>query len=338
MPKEDRKLSGVRKMQNKVIKNNLSTWLAKYGTFTAVILITVSFILFIPNFASISNFKSLMYQISMLAIVATGLTVVFSVGETDLSTGANVSLAGVLVAYLMVKGVSPVLAIGLTLLMGILIGLLNGVMIGYLRVPALLGTFVTSIIALGINYLLGNGSSIRITEEISGKFFLSLGGGYLLGIPIPFIIAIIVITVLLLLLEKTKWGLRMYAVGGNPEAAVTFGINSRALKLSALVISGVASSVAGLILAARLGAGSPIGGDAYTLDAIAAGYVGVSMFREGQPNILGTIIGVLIMGILVNGMRLLGLRYELQIILRGLFILAAVATAGKRALFKTKLF
>jgi ribose transport system permease protein len=211
-------------------------------------------------------------------------------------------------------------------------------MIGYLRVPALLGTFVTSIIALGFNYLVGGGSSIRITKDVSGDFFLSLGSGYLFGIPVPFIIAVFIIAILILLLERTKWGLRMYAVGGNRDAAVVFGINTRKMKMLAFIISGITSSLAGLLLAARLGAGSPIAGDAYTLDAIAATFVGVSMFREGEPHIVGTILGVLIMGILVNGMRLLGIGYELQIILRGLFILAAVATAGKRALFRTKLF
>lgn len=322
-------------------KNNLSgfsNWLGRYGTFTALVVITLSFLIFIPNFRSFSNFKTLMFQVSMLVIVSAGLTIVFSVGETDISTGAIVSLSGVIAAFLMVKNFPPIIAIILTLIGGVVLGAMNGIMVGYLRVPALLGTFVTSIIALGINYLLGLGSSIRITKELSGDFYLSLGGGYLLGIPVPFIFAFIITVILLILLEKTKWGLRMYAVGGNRDAAVTFGINIQKIKLAAFIISGLCSSIAGLLLSARLGAGSPIGGDAYTLDAIAATFVGVSMFREGEPHIGGTILGVLIMGILVNGMRLLGISYEMQIILRGLFILAAVATAGKRALFRTKLF
>lgn len=325
-------------MQRKINWSGFSNWLGRYGTFTALVVITVSFLILIPNFRSFSNLQTLMFQVSMLVIVSAGLTIVFSVGETDISTGAIVSLSGIFAAILMVKNFSPVIAIVLTLIGGVVFGAMNGIMIGYLRVPALLGTFVTSIIALGINYLLGSGSSIRITKEMSGDFYLSMGGGYLLGIPIPFIFAFIITVILLLLLEKTKWGLRMYAVGGNRDAAVTFGINIQKIKLAAFMISGLCSSIAGLLLSARLGSGSPIGGDAYTLDAIAATFVGVSMFREGEPHIAGTILGVLIMGILVNGMRLLGINYEMQIILRGLFILAAVATAGKRALFRTKLF
>lgn len=323
------------------IKSNwkkISDLAARYGTFAAVVIITIGFMIFVPRFGTVSNIKTLLVQVSMLAIVAVGLTTVFAVGELDISTGSLVSLSGIVSAYLMTIGLSSTWAILITLFLGLMFGLTNGLIVGYLRVPALLGTFSTSMIALGMNYWIGNGVSIRVAEEITGKFFITLGSGMIFGAPIPFLIAAVIIFIFFMLMEKTKWGLRMYAVGGNREAATVFGINNRLMKLIAFILCGLTASIAGLILAARLGSGSPIAGDQYTLDAIAAVYVGVSMFREGEPHVPGTILGVLIFGILVNGMRLLGVGYEPQIILRGIFILMAVAIAGNRAQFRVKLF
>jgi ribose transport system permease protein len=311
---------------------------ARYGTFTALVIITIAFSVFIPKFATLSNLRTLLIQVSMLAIVTSGLTAVFAAGELDISTGSVISLAGVLSAFLMTRGVSPGLASVVALLTGVAFGIANGILVGYLRIPALLGTFGTSAIALGLNYWAGNGSSIRISEDLAGSIFMSLGGDRLLGIPIPFLIAAIVFVLFLVLLEKTKWGLRIYAVGGNQDAATIFGINNSKMKFLSFVSCGLTAAIAGLVLAARLGAGSPIGGDSYTLDGIAAVFVGVSMFREGEPHQLGTFLGVLIFGILVNGMRLLGVGYEIQSILRGAFILAAVAIAGNRAQLRVKLF
>jgi ribose/xylose/arabinose/galactoside ABC-type transport system permease subunit len=311
---------------------------ARYGTLIAGILITIGFMVFVPRFGSISNLTTLLIQISMLAIVSTGLTTVFAVGETDISTGAFVSLSGIFSAYLLNLGISPVLSIIISLSAGMILGVVNGVVVGYLHIPALLTTFATSVIALGLNYLIGNGVSIRISQEVSGRFFISLGQGRLAGVPIPVLIAVVVIILIFIFLDKTKWGLRMYSIGGNPEAAKVFGINIRQRKFFAYVICSLTASIAGLILASRLGAGSPIGGDTYTLDAIAAVFVGVSMFRNGEPHVPGTVIGVLIFGIIINGMRLLGVGYEMQIILRGIFILFAVSIAGNRAQFRIKLF
>ncbi len=313
-------------------------FLARYGTFTALILITLAFGLFVPKFASFSNIMTLLIQISMLSIVASGLTAVFVAGELDISTGAVVSLGGILGAYLMNNQISPAAAIVATLMVGVVFGVVNGFIVGYLRIPALLGTFGTSVIALGLNFWAGNGSSIRISKEVTSEFFMSLGSGTIVGIPIPFIAALMVFIFFLFLLEHTKWGLRMYAVGGNQEAATNFGINNRRMKFTAFVFCGLTAAIAGLLLSSRLGAGSPIAGDAYTLDAIAAVYVGVSMFREGEPHLFGSVLGVLIFGILVNGMRLMGVGYEVQSILRGIFILGAVAIAGNRAQLRVKLF
>ncbi|NPV77315.1 MAG: ABC transporter permease [Anaerolineae bacterium] len=313
-------------------------FLARYGTFTALILITLAFGLFVPKFASFSNIMTLLVQISMLSIVASGLTAVFVVGELDISTGAVVSLGGILGAYLMNNQIPPAAAIVATLLVGVVFGVVNGFIVGYLRIPALLGTFGTSVIALGLNFWAGNGSSIRISKEVTSEFFMSLGSGTFVGIPIPFVVALMVFIFFLFLLEHTKWGLRMYSVGGNQEAATNFGINNRRMKFTAFVFCGLTAAIAGLLLSSRLGAGSPIAGDAYTLDAIAAVYVGVSMFREGEPHLFGSVLGVLIFGILVNGMRLMGVGYEVQSILRGIFILGAVAIAGNRAQLRVKLF
>ncbi len=137
--------------------------MARYGTFTALILITLAFGLFVPKFASFSNIMTLLIQISMLSIVASGLTAVFVAGELDISTGAVVSLGGILGAYLMNNQISPAAAIVATLMVGVVFGVVNGFIVGYLRIPALLGTFGTSVIALGLNFWAGNGSSIRIS-------------------------------------------------------------------------------------------------------------------------------------------------------------------------------
>ena len=312
--------------------------ITRYGTFGVLVLILVTFALSIARFASVSNLLTLGLQVSTLAIVAIGVTSVFVVGELDISTGAIVSLAGVVSAVLLSKGQSATLAILIGLGVGIAFGVANGVLVGYLRVPALLATFGTSVIALGINFWLGGGSSIMLFDEISGPVFMFLGQGEISGFPFPFIVATAIFFLFFLLLEKTKWGLRMYAVGGNKEAGALLGINQRYLRFVAFLLCGTTAAISGILLTSRLGTGSPIGGSNYTLDAIAAVFIGVTMFREGEPHLLGSVLGVVIFGVLLNGMGLLGVGYEAQSIMRGVFILAAVAIAGGRAQLEIKLF
>jgi ribose/xylose/arabinose/galactoside ABC-type transport system permease subunit len=318
--------------------SDVTNYATRYGTLVALLLIILLFSVFVPRFATVSNFLTLLVQISTLSIVVVGVTTVFVAGELDISTGALVSLAGVLSAVLLSFGWNPIAAIFVALLVGITFGCVNGLFVGYFRVPALLTTFGTAAIALGINFWLGGGSSIMLFDEIAGPLFVFLGQGRLIGIPMPFIIALIVFIAFSILLERTKYGLRMYAVGGNREAAKIFGINSQRLKFFAFVLCGFTAALSGIVLTSRLGTGSPIGGANYTLDAIAAVFIGVSMFREGEPHLLGSVLGVLIFGVLVNGMSLVGIGYEIQSILRGVFVLIAVAIAGGRVKLEIKLF
>ncbi|HLW08004.1 MAG TPA: ABC transporter permease, partial [Marinilabiliaceae bacterium] len=274
------------------------------------------------RFLTVSNFINVLTQISMLAICAFGMSHVILTGNIDLSVGAMVSLVGIFSAIAMASTGSTIIGLLAGLATGILFGCLNGFLVAYVGVPAFICTLANSSVAVGLTYMACGGQPIYRGIPSSFTF---IGQGYLLGIPMPVVILVFVLLVAHIHLTQTRRGRHLYAVGGNVEASRLSGINNKLIVLSAFAISGLMAAISGLLLTARLGTGQPTGGSTYTLDAIAASFLGTTAFKEGQINLPGTFLGALIIGVLNNGLTLLNVPYFYQNVFKGLLIIAAVA-------------
>lgn len=302
---------------------------SRYGTVFAALVIFVVFSIFSPRFLSANNLSNVLIQISALTVVASALTVAVVSGEFDLSVGQVAGLSSMLIAGLLVlNNQAVVVAIPLSILAGLIIGIVNGFLVTKLRIPSLIATLGMGPIALGINYAYSGGDSIYAQMPDS---FYYLSTGRILGfLPVPVLIAIIVVIVVHTLINKTRYGRATVATGTNIVAARLSGINVNRCRQIALMISATGASVAGVMLTARLGTGQPGAGEPYLMDALTAVFIGMTCFRPGRASVEGTIIGVIIIGMLDNGLNLLGAPFYLQNIVRGVVMIAAVALAVLR--------
>lgn len=299
--------------------------LGRYGTIVFLMLIVIVFAVLAPRFLTGGNIVNILRQSSTLAIVAAGLTLCVAAGEFDLSTGSVASLGGILATGLIVnQNLTATVAIAISVLAGVSFGLLNGVLVSALRIPSLIATLGTSAIAIGVNYAYSNGSSVYGALPAS---FRAIGQGYLGPIPAAVIIAAVVFIAAYLLLEQTRIGRYLIATGANSTAARLTGVPVRRMRLLGLLISGTLAAFAGVVLASYLGTGQPNGGDNYTLVGLTAVFVGMSTIRPGQANVPGTLIGVLLLGVVSNGLNLLGSPFWVQELASGAILVAAVALA-----------
>ena len=303
---------------------------ARYGTVGAALVIFVAFALASNRFLSVNNISNILIQISVLTIVSSGLTVAVASGEFDLSVGQVASLSGVLVAGLMIWAGLPVaLAMLLAILSGVVIGVINGLLVTRLRIPSLIATLAMGPIALGLNYAYTNGDSIYASMPAS---FYYIATGKIFGVvPVPVIIALCVVAIFYVLLNKTKLGRGVVATGANIQAARLSGIRVNRCRLIALALSGLGAAMGGVMLTARLGTGQSGAGDAYLLDSLTAVFLGMTAFKPGRATVQGTLVGVVIIGMLDNGLNLLGAPFYLQNEVRGLVMIAAVSLAVLRS-------
>ncbi len=298
-------------------------WLRRWGTLIGFFALIVVFSLLRPTtFLSFRNWSNIIEQIATLAIVSVTVTVVMVTGDFDLSVGTLASLAGVVAADLMANqgwGVFP--AMLAALLVGALGGLLNGVLVAYGGLTAFVATLATMTAFGGMALLYTNGATI-----FSGipESFRWLGQGTVGIIPASIVVMTLVVAVVWVLMEQTVFGRQLYAIGGNPDASHLAGISVQRLRLTAFVISGLGAALAGVILTSRLFSAHPQAGNPFMLNAAAAVFLGATAFREGEPHVLGTLLGVLIMGVLGNGMNILGVNSYIQSILTGGIIILAV--------------
>lgn len=302
---------------------------ARYGTLVAALVIFLAFALASDRFLSVNNISNILVQISVLMIVSSGLTFAVASGEFDLSVGQVASLSGVLVAGLMIWSELPVaLAILLAILAGLAIGLVNGLLVTRLRIPSLIATLAMGPIALGINYAYTNGDSIYASMP-PGFYYIATGR---IGIvPVPVVIALVIVATFYVLLNKTRLGRGVVATGANIQAARLSGIAVNRCRLIALSLSGLGAAMGGVMLTARLGTGQSGAGDAYLLDSLTAVFLGMTVFKPGRATVQGTLVGVVIIGMLDNGLNLLGAPFYLQNEVRGLVMIAAVSLAVLRS-------
>ena len=303
--------------------------IARYGTVAAAVAIFVAFALASGRFVSADNIENILVQISVLTVVSSGLTFAVASGEFDLSVGEVASLSGVLVAGLMVWSCLPMAAaIALALLAGIVIGVVNGLLVTRLRIPSLIATLAMGPIALGLNYAYNGGDSIYASFPPS---FYYIATGRVFGVvPVPTIIAVLVVACFYVLMNQTRLGRAVVATGSNIQAARLSGIRVDRSRLVALTLSAAGAAMGGVMLTARLGTGQPGAGEPYLLDSLTAVFLGMTAFQPGRATVQGTLVGVVIIGMLDNGLNLLGAPFWMQNEVRGVVMIAAVSLAVSR--------
>lgn len=305
------------------------TLFSKYGTIASLVIFIVIFSVLRPEvFPTTLNLFNILNQVSILGIIALGLTVPLVQGLFDLSIGAMATLGGFLATFVLANGTigSVYVAIGVVLLLALIIGAINGVIVSYAGISAFIATLATGSIMTGA--VLGISNSQTVLSGIPDAFLI-IGQGRVGPIPVPVIIMAVVALVLWVFLTLTQTGRNMYAIGGNAEAARLSGIKVKRYPLLALAISAGCAALAGMVVSANLGVGRPQGvGETYLLDAFAAAFIGASTLRPGRFHIVGTIVGVLLIGVINNGLSLLGVPTFWQYVVRGALLLIAVFGAG----------
>lgn len=297
------------------------------GTVVALIVLIVFFFLMRPNvFLTFVNIRNILFQVSILAIISAAQTVAMVVGDFDLSVGATSSLSGAVTASLMLGGTSIPLAILVGLAVGTGVGIFNGYLVAYVKVSAFVATLASMTSVIGLSYLVTGGTTLfRLPPT-----FQAIGQGRLLGVPLPVYFAIAVGLITWFVLRYTTTGRRWYAIGGNHEVSRLSGVNVNRSRFLAFVVAGLISGIGGILLAARLGSASAVQDGNNMMFAVAAVFLGMTVAKSGAANILGTMIGVMIIGVLANGLNILGVNAYVQQVITGLIIVAAVVLSSLR--------
>lgn len=274
-----------------------------------------------PSFFDLNNFRNISLQVAVLSIVAIGSTVVIISGGIDLSPGSMIALLTMILAVaLKLYAVNIWLAILATLLVGALLGAFNGFLVAYLRIPSFIVTLAALSAFKGLALTVGPGAPVfQLSPELRAIFY-----GTLFGLPLPFVYVVGLYAAFYVLMEHTRLGREIYAVGGNESAARLSGIPVGRVRLLAFVTAGVCTAVGAALLAARLNSGSPNYGDGVELQAIAAAVVGGASLAGGRGKIVSTLIGALIIIVVQNGLNLNAVSTSMQNLTIGVIILGAV--------------
>jgi simple sugar transport system permease protein len=281
----------------------------------------VVFALASQTFLLPGNILNLLRQLAPMLIVAVGMTFVITTGGIDLSVGSTVALTNALAAIALAAAIPWPLVVLAMLLLGAVVGGIQGWFTAYQQIPSFIVTLASLSMLRGLALLLTQGYSIPI-EGVPG--FLELGRGWVLGVPVPAVIAVVIALVGYITLGETRYGRQITAVGANPEAARQVGMPATRVAASAFVLTGVCSACAGLIIAARLGSGSSNAAVGFELDVIAAVVLGGTSLMGGSGTIIGTVLGALTIAVIGNGLILVHTSPFLVQIVTGAIILAAI--------------
>jgi ribose/xylose/arabinose/galactoside ABC-type transport system permease subunit len=308
---------------------NLKESIRSYALALTFLGMCVFFTIASPNFLDLTNIINVFRQISINGILAVGMTMVIITAGIDLSIGPLMAVAGVTSA--MILEINPNILV-LALIVGIaasaIMSMWTALLVSRMNVTPFIASLSTMTIAEGVALIISGG----IPHTIHDPVYMALGNGYLwdtdntggVGLPIPVLVFGVVIVVFYIILYKTKYGRYLYAVGGNENAARASGVNVFKIKLWAYILNGLLCGVAGIVLASRITSGQPTAGTGYELDAITAVIIGGTSMMGGVGKISGTIIGVLIIGVLNNGLVLMGVSSYYQNIIKGVIIAVAV--------------
>lgn len=311
-------------------RHQLFDFLYKWGMLLTVVALIALFGLASENFLDPNNIINILRSIAIVTVIAIGVSISLSIGGFDLSVGSTASLANAIVVSLFVwYGFGTTSAIILTLLICTLVGLFNAFLIVVLKIPDMLATLASLFVIQGVAMTYSYGGSITqnmllpsgdMAEGVIPEMFSALG-----QVPVIVLIMLAVTIVVQLYLSLTKHGRRMYAIGGNPEAARLAGIRTVRYRVLAYVLSSLLAALGGILLASRIGSSQVNAGGGYLMDAVAAAYIGFSLAGSGKPNAFGTLIGAVILGVLQNGLVMLSVPYYAMDIIKGLVLAMALA-------------
>ncbi|TCL60933.1 monosaccharide ABC transporter membrane protein (CUT2 family) [Kineothrix alysoides] len=314
------------------MKSTIIKILKEKAIWMVFIILFVAFSLANPRFLSSSNLFTIARQVSMLGIASIGMTFVILISGIDLSTGSIITFVNIVAAFLMVNmGFGMVTAIILSLILSILVGVLNGCLISTIGIPAIIATFATQIVFEGASYLISGGTPIYGFDER----FKVIGQGYLGPVPVPVIIMIVCFAIGSFILNKSYFGRYFYAVGGNEEASKLSGIRVGVTKYLVYALSGLFAGLAGIVMLSRTNSAQPTAGLGYEFDVITCVVLGGVSITGGYGKMSNVIAGVLIIGILTNGMVLMNVSTYMQMVVKGIVLVLAVgfdSLQKKRAL------
>lgn len=310
--------------------------LRRYGTLIGFAAILLFFWVSLPDtFMTARNWLNISQQMAMLIVAAAGMTIVMIMGDFDLSIGSMASLAGIVAAVLFNWDYPIWAAVSLALAVGLAGGAVNGLLISFIGILPFVATLATLTILSGAAFVVSGGKTIsgRVIPEAFGNFAregVSLGnwGGVAVSLPNLTIVALVVVVAIWVLLEQTVFGRRLYAIGGNSEAAHLSGVAVRKLKLIAFALTGGTAALAGIMYASRVASANPTQGSGLMLNAIAAVFLGSTLSEHGEPRLLYTVIGVLVLGVLDNGLTQMSVDSYVRQILVGAIIILAVASSS----------
>jgi len=304
----------------------------KYGLFVILAIFIVVFSTLNTQFLTPGNLLNILRQISMFGIVV-GYTMVMISGGCDMSVGGQLALCGMFAATLNVTyGLPTFVVVILTLMLGALFGLINGLLMNVFNIMPLIVTLGTMLFFQGASYIISGGVAIFGLSD-SFKF---IGQGYLGFVPLPIVILLVIGVLGYIVLHKTYFGRQIYAMGGNPEAARLAGVNIKKYRLAVFTITGILAAAAGIIMAARTGSAQPSAGASYPFDCMTAVVLGGVSFAGGSGSMLGAMMGVIIIGVLNNGMQLIGMDSNMINCVKGIVLLIAIGIdsvqrTGKKA-------
>lgn len=311
-------------MKNK----NIIQYLQDYGSFIALIFLVMVISIISPDFRTVNNFLSLLRQSAINGLIAFGMTCIILTGGIDLSVGSVLALTSIICAHIIKIGMPAPLSMLIALIFGIILGTISGLMVTKSRLQPFIATLITMTGYRGLTMILSGGRPI---SRLGDNLLLNqIGKGSFLGIPIPVWILIIFFAIFLFVLKKTVLGRQIYATGSNSKAAELAGINTNNIKLIVYAVSGFMASLSGLILVSRLGSAQPTLGSGYELDAIAAVALGGTSMTGGRGKITGTLIGILIIAVLNNGLNIIGVSSYYQDVVKALVIFLAVISDRNR--------
>jgi ribose/xylose/arabinose/galactoside ABC-type transport system permease subunit len=318
--------SGVPARRTPALRARAASMLQRQGAVVALIAVCLFGVIRYEAFATPENLLNVLRQNSMLGFVALGMTLVILTGGIDLSVGAVLAVSGITAAMLSAQGTLVAVAGGLAA--GALLGTINGLLITKARIQPFIATLAMMIAARGVALGVTGENSVRVDRGAEG--FLWLGRGRLLGIPVPVVLAALAFLAGWMVLRYTRFGRYIFAAGDNEDAARLLGLKVDGVLIATYALSGLLAGMAGIILAGRLGAGQPVAGNGWELDAIAAVVVGGTLLSGGQGGVGSTVVGVLLLGVIFNLFNLEGtITPWWQGVLRGVFLLGVVVVQSR---------
>ncbi|WP_244207906.1 ABC transporter permease [Paraburkholderia hospita] len=300
----------------------------RYGIVAVLIVLCIVLSFANQYFLTLGNIADILRQTSINGILAVGMTYVVLTAGIDLSVGSTLALAGIISASLVTGAHPHGAAFGLVagLAVGAAIGAINGLLVARLSIPPFVATLGMLSAARGLTYIYNDG--MPVTDLPDG--YLTIGTGAIAGIPVPIIVFALVVVLFWFVLRYTTYGRYVYAVGGNVKSAKTSGISTGKIIFSVYVIGGLLAGLAGIILAARTTSALPQAGMSYELDAIAAVVIGGTSLSGGTGSLGGTVVGALLIGVINNGLNLLGVSSYYQQVVKGVIIVGAVLLDASR--------